>query len=161
MVGYFDPKHRCLIEKNVSIELILPSRWRDGTESLGMEHTSCLCWWIWCFVLKWVKSVIGRAFYTFHLSVSKSLMFVVVVDESKRASKYAKKNWLFKMKGARVRKKKFENVFRKFPNEAFAFVSSSVTRLGDFYLLGNKFSYKCSPNIQINFWAILNNTTFM
>ena len=42
MVGHFDYKHRCLKEKNVPIVLILPSRWRDGTESLGMESTSCL-----------------------------------------------------------------------------------------------------------------------
>ena len=42
MVGHFDYKHRCLEKKNVPIELILPSRWQDGAESLGMEHTSCL-----------------------------------------------------------------------------------------------------------------------
>ena len=35
-------KHRCLIEKNVPISLILPSRWRDCAESLGMERTSYL-----------------------------------------------------------------------------------------------------------------------
>ena len=38
MVGHFDHKHRCLIEKNVPITLILPSRWRYGAESLGIEH---------------------------------------------------------------------------------------------------------------------------
>ena len=43
MVGHFDYKHRCLVEKNVPIALILPSRWQDGAESLGMECTSCLC----------------------------------------------------------------------------------------------------------------------
>ena len=37
-----DGNHRCLVEKNVPIALILPSRWRDGAESLGMERTSCL-----------------------------------------------------------------------------------------------------------------------
>ena len=42
MVGHFDYKHRCLIEKNVPIVLILSSRWQDGAESLGMERTSCL-----------------------------------------------------------------------------------------------------------------------
>ena len=46
MVGHFDYKHRCLIEKNVSVMLILPSRWRDGAESLGMERTSCLCFYL-------------------------------------------------------------------------------------------------------------------
>ena len=30
-------------EKNVPIALILPSRWRYGAESLGMELTSSLC----------------------------------------------------------------------------------------------------------------------
>ena len=35
--------HRCLVEKNVPLALILPSRWQDGAESLGMECTSCLC----------------------------------------------------------------------------------------------------------------------
>ena len=30
-----------------------------------------------------------------------------------------------------------------------------------FYLLGNKFSYKSSPNILVNFGAVYNNTTFM
>ena len=44
MVGHFDYKHRCLVEKNVPIVLILPSRWQDGAGSLGMECTSCL----WC-----------------------------------------------------------------------------------------------------------------
>ena len=43
MVNHFDYKHRCLIEKNVPIVLILPSRWQYGAESLGIEHTSCLC----------------------------------------------------------------------------------------------------------------------
>ena len=30
-----DGNHRCLVEKNVPI---LPNRWRDGAESLGIEH---------------------------------------------------------------------------------------------------------------------------
>ena len=38
-----DGNHRCLIEKNVPIALILPGRWQDGAESLGIERTSCLC----------------------------------------------------------------------------------------------------------------------
>ena len=42
MVSHFVYTHRCLIEKNVPIALILPSRWQDGAESLGIEHTSCL-----------------------------------------------------------------------------------------------------------------------
>ena len=33
-----DENYRCLSEKNVPIALILPSRWQDGAESLGMEH---------------------------------------------------------------------------------------------------------------------------
>ena len=32
-----DGNHRCLVEKNVPIALILPSRWWDGAESLGIE----------------------------------------------------------------------------------------------------------------------------
>ena len=43
MVSHFDFKHRCLVETNVSIALILPSRWQDGAESLRMERNSCLC----------------------------------------------------------------------------------------------------------------------
>ena len=35
--------HRCLAEKNVPIAIILPSRWRNGAESLGIEH--------WLFML--------------------------------------------------------------------------------------------------------------
>ena len=46
MVSHFDYKHRCLVEKNVILALILPSRWRYGAESLGMERTSCLCFCI-------------------------------------------------------------------------------------------------------------------
>ena len=42
MGSQFDYKHRCLIEKNVPMALILPSRWKDGAESLGIECTSCL-----------------------------------------------------------------------------------------------------------------------
>ena len=42
MVGHFDYKHRCLVEKNVPIAFILPSRWQYGAESLGIERTSCL-----------------------------------------------------------------------------------------------------------------------
>ena len=41
-----DENCRCLVEKNVPIALILPSRWQDGAESLGMENTSCLCFYI-------------------------------------------------------------------------------------------------------------------
>ena len=37
-----DGNHRCLVEKNVPIVLILSSRWQDGAESLGMDTTSCL-----------------------------------------------------------------------------------------------------------------------
>ena len=33
-----DENHRCLAEKNVPIVLILPNRWPDGAESLGIEH---------------------------------------------------------------------------------------------------------------------------
>ena len=32
-----DGNHRCHAEKNVPIALILPSRWQDGAESLGLE----------------------------------------------------------------------------------------------------------------------------
>ena len=35
-------QQRCHIEKNVPIVFILPSRWQDGAESLGIETTSCL-----------------------------------------------------------------------------------------------------------------------
>ena len=38
-----DGNHRCLIERNVPIALILSSRWQDGAESLGMETTRSLC----------------------------------------------------------------------------------------------------------------------
>ena len=37
---FYDGNHRCLIEKNVPIAFILPSRWQDGAESVGMETTS-------------------------------------------------------------------------------------------------------------------------
>ena len=37
-----DGNHRCLVEKNVPIVFILPSRWQDGADSLGIETTSCL-----------------------------------------------------------------------------------------------------------------------
>ena len=33
-----DGNHRCLVEKNVPIVLILHSRWQIGAESLGIEH---------------------------------------------------------------------------------------------------------------------------
>ena len=42
-----DGNHRCLIEKNVPIALILPGRWQDGAESLEIETTSCL-WFRGC-----------------------------------------------------------------------------------------------------------------
>ena len=37
-----DGNHRYLVEKNVPIVFILPSRWQDGAESLRMDCTSCL-----------------------------------------------------------------------------------------------------------------------
>ena len=37
-----DGNHRCLVEKNVPIALILPSRWQYDAENLGMETPSCL-----------------------------------------------------------------------------------------------------------------------
>ena len=43
MVGHFDCKPSCLIEKNVRVAFILPSRWHDGAESLGIETNRCLC----------------------------------------------------------------------------------------------------------------------
>ena len=43
MVSHFGYKHRCVVEENVPIALILPYRWQDAAESLGIEHTSCLC----------------------------------------------------------------------------------------------------------------------
>ena len=36
----YDGNHRCLIEKNVPTALIWPSRWQDGAESQGWEHSS-------------------------------------------------------------------------------------------------------------------------
>ena len=30
--------HRCFVEPNVPIAFILPSRWQDSAESLGIEH---------------------------------------------------------------------------------------------------------------------------
>ena len=42
IIDNHDGKHKCLVEKNVPIALILPTRWRGGAESLGMERTSCL-----------------------------------------------------------------------------------------------------------------------
>ena len=32
-------------KKNVPITFILPSRWQDEVESLGIETTGCLCFW--------------------------------------------------------------------------------------------------------------------
>ena len=49
MVGHFNYKHRCLIEKNVPIAVILPSRWwdgadksRDGAHQLSMIVPRCM-----------------------------------------------------------------------------------------------------------------------
>ena len=39
-----DGNHRCHVEKNVPNALILSSRWRDGVESLGMEHKLFMLW---------------------------------------------------------------------------------------------------------------------
>ena len=33
-----DGNYRCCVEKNVPIAFILPSRWQDGAESLGIQH---------------------------------------------------------------------------------------------------------------------------
>ena len=41
MVDHFDCKS-CLVEKNVPKAFILPSRWQDAAESLGVETTNCL-----------------------------------------------------------------------------------------------------------------------
>ena len=35
-----DGNHRCLIENSVPIAPILPSRWRDGAESLAVYGTT-------------------------------------------------------------------------------------------------------------------------
>ena len=42
MVGHFDYKHRCLVEQNVPMVFILPSRWQDGEESVVIACTCCL-----------------------------------------------------------------------------------------------------------------------
>ena len=49
-MAYHDGNLRCHAEENVPIALILPSRWQDGGESLGMETTSCL--WLLRFQLR-------------------------------------------------------------------------------------------------------------
>ena len=46
--GHLDSKHRCHIEKNVPIGFVLPSRWQNGAESLGIKITICL----WCLLTK-------------------------------------------------------------------------------------------------------------
>ena len=46
MVGHFDSKHSCLIQKNVPIEFILLSKCQDGADSLQILTTSCL--WFDC-----------------------------------------------------------------------------------------------------------------
>ena len=46
MDSHFLYKHTCLIEKNVPLALILPSRWQDGAENLGIETTSCLWYYV-------------------------------------------------------------------------------------------------------------------
>ena len=46
MFGHFDCSHSCLIEKNVHIAFILPSRWKDGAESLEIK-TKCCLWLSW------------------------------------------------------------------------------------------------------------------
>ena len=47
-----DGNHQCLVEKNVPVALILPSRWQDGAESLGIEHKLFMnkCPLSWYFV---------------------------------------------------------------------------------------------------------------
>ena len=52
-----DGNHRCLVDKNVPKMLILPSRWQDGAESVGMKTTSCLCGKLWQMV---TRSCVGR-----------------------------------------------------------------------------------------------------
>ena len=42
MVGHFDCKHSCLVEKKAPIVFILPSSWQDGAESLGIETLAVL-----------------------------------------------------------------------------------------------------------------------
>ena len=56
MVSHFDYEHRCLIEKNVPIMLILPSKWQDGAESLGIEHTSFLWLYLDNYMIEWVQN---------------------------------------------------------------------------------------------------------
>ena len=46
MVGHFDSKHRCHVEKNVPIAFILPSRLQDGAESLGIDHLLLMALWL-------------------------------------------------------------------------------------------------------------------
>ena len=67
MVSHFNYKHRCLVEKNAPIALILPSRWQDGAESLGIERTSCLC----LSQLSWAHQALGGLiYYKTHLTFS-------------------------------------------------------------------------------------------
>ena len=54
MVSHFDYQHRCLTA------LILPSRWQDGAESLGMETTSCL----WLHLFKNVEFCLSSSIHS-------------------------------------------------------------------------------------------------
>ena len=40
LVGHFDCKHRCHVEKIVTIAFILSSRWQDGESSIRMESNN-------------------------------------------------------------------------------------------------------------------------
>ena len=57
-----DGNHRCLIEKNVPIAFILPNRWQDGAESLGIETTSC-------FELLPTRVIFERSWATFRSNI--------------------------------------------------------------------------------------------
>ena len=43
MVVHFDCKYSCLVENNVPIAFIYPSRWQNDDESLRIVTTSCQC----------------------------------------------------------------------------------------------------------------------
>ena len=77
MVSHFDCEHSSLIEKNVIIVFILPSRWKDGAESQGKETTGCLCYQLSRLsnlAHIWVYSIF--LYKLFGISLSEKMKFV-------------------------------------------------------------------------------------
>ena len=126
-----DGNHRYLVEKNVPIALILPSRWHNGAKSLGMERTSYLCFYIMSVICDVSKLFLLHSF-TISVSVRRYIQIYFGGVES---------FW----DGSQMRRSRWDEMSRQISEKFFRLVSEE-SKYDAVYLKGQHPGVFCSTN---------------